>query len=150
MNSTALFELARFNVLTAAVTPGACEHLDNAYVYAWDDRVYPVFHDSKFTEAFEGGFDIPRNELEALFKYLDDKWLEKDTPSFYKLEDEFDVRMGTGFWNRSRLMHALRYARLSDRFDEAFFAAILAPTDHPIEASLIADDYARLDAVGLQ
>ena len=38
-----LFQLARFNVLAAAKTKGFDQALSPAYIYAWEEGVYPIF-----------------------------------------------------------------------------------------------------------
>src|ERR1700757_2111975 len=41
-----LFQIARFNLLAAAKTNGPAQALSYAYIYAWQNSVYPLFHES--------------------------------------------------------------------------------------------------------
>ena len=134
-----LFELARFNLLAAAKTPGPADALSNGYVYAWDSGVYPLFHEgAHLHRPFSAQFRVPKEMVDELAKYLDDRWLEKEVPSFYKLEDYYDVRGGSRtHWDRMKLIVTCRYMFLSDMFDLSFWATLLKGSDHPSEAKSI-------------
>ena len=135
-----LFQLARFNVLVAAKTADPDEELlPDAYVYAWANDVYPLFHESAHLhEPFAAQFRVTKEMVEELSKYLDDRWLAKDVPSFYQLEDHYDVRSGTTAWDRHSLLVTCRYMFLNNMmFDKAFWDTLLKGSNHPTEAKLI-------------
>ena len=144
------FQIARFNVLCAAKAPGTAEMVPEAYAYAWQVGVFPLFNEgARLHLPFADQFDIPRDMVDELTKFFDDRWQEKAVPSFYKLEDYYDVRGGRGFWDRSKLIHTCRYIFLSDSFDDEFWGSLLKGSDHPTEAKSIIRKSARGDGVYL-
>ena len=134
-NGRRMYEMARFQVLTAAVTPGVEDRLPEAYVFAWDNEVYP-FSDagSHLHVPFEPYFRVCEEKAEELSKFLDDRWLAKKVPTFYELEDHFETRFG---WDRGMLISACRYMYLHNLFDAAFWKTLLTPGKHPTEAATI-------------
>ena len=141
-----LFEIARFNVLVAAKTEGPSEALSGAYVYAWDNGVYPVFHEgAHLHRPFAANFQVTKEMIAELLKYLDAQWLAKKIPTFYALEDYYDVRSGRSPWERTSLIRACRYMFLSDLFDRSFWAALLKGSDHPTEAKSVAEKFETSD-----
>lgn len=149
MTSRALYEMARFQVLSAAMTEGPGDHLHDAYVFAWETGIYPYFDDViSLHKPFEAEFAVGSQQMRDLFTMLDEHWLARTVPTFWELEDRFNVRDGGGPWERGTLIYALRYARLSRRFDDAFFAALLKPQQHPTEASLIDGPFDRNSDLG--
>jgi len=136
------FALARFQVLSAALTPGPAERISSAYVYAWQMGVYPIFEGDGLHEAFKADFQVGEAAMSAFVQQLDRAWLSETLPTFYEIERS----SGTDYGNlssRAELIFAFRYCYLSDRFDSGFYAAILVPGEHPIEADLITKDFDR-------
>jgi hypothetical protein len=120
--------------------------IQNAYAYAWHVGVYPLFNEAAgLHQPFAEQFDVPPNRVEELAKLLDGRWLDKSVPSFYQLESHYDVRGGHGFWDRIKLMHACRYMFLNDMFDGTFWGALLARSDHPVEAQSITRKFDHSD-----
>ena len=139
-----MFQSVRFNVLCAALTEGPSKGLSDAYIYAWQSSVYPLFHEGARLHApFSDQFAVPSEKVDELSKFLDDRWLKKETPSFYQVESYYDVRMGYGFWDRMKLIHVCRYMFLDGAFDEEFWAALLRGSDHPTEAKSITRKFER-------
>jgi antitoxin MazE len=135
-----MYEMARFQVLTAALTPGVEDRLPDSYVFAWDHGVYPFSNadaGANLHEPFEPYFRVGKERAEELSKFLDDRWLAKKVPTFYELEDHFEVRLGRSGWDRGMLISACRYMHLCDLFDAAFWKKLLAPGQHPTEASTV-------------
>jgi hypothetical protein len=133
-----LFQIARFNILVAAKTPGPDRALANAYVFAWDRGVYPLFHEgAHLHQPFSSQFRVLKEMVNELAKYLDDRWLAKEVPSFYELEDYYDIRSGRTAWDRGNLIAGCRYMFLNDMFDSKFWSTLLAGSDHPTEAKSI-------------
>lgn len=134
-----LFEMARFNVLVAA---RAGQPLDKAYAYAWDRGVYPLFHDgAHLHQPFAAHFTVSKDMTHELAKYLDDRDLANEVPSFYELESYYDVRSGRTDWDRMGLITTCRYMFLDGRFGEKFWGALLRGSDHPAEAKSITDSF---------
>jgi hypothetical protein len=141
-----LFEIMRFNILTAALNPATRRLLGDAYVYAWDRKVYPVDHRNERDKPFAASFDVTEEMMDELGKFLEERWRGKNVPTFYQLEDYYHIREpGTAGspWDRISLMHACRYLKLAEWFDSEFWSRLLAPTEHPSEASSIAQPYDR-------
>jgi hypothetical protein len=138
----ALYQLSRFGVLSAALTPGPAERLDDALVFAWDEGVFPLFHESPLAAAVESEFDIGRENLRGFMKAIDERWQERERPNFYTVEQDYNWREGD-FWTRRRMIAAFRYARLSRRFDNGLYEGLVAPGEHPIEATEIMDPFDR-------
>lgn len=133
-----LFELTRFQLLSDAK---AGARLPIAYVFAWDAGIFPVFDNgARLHVPFEPHFDVPADEIIDLAKYLDTCDLAGEVPTFYQLEEHLDVRSGRSVWDRSSLIAACRYIRLTGRFGGAW-EKLLAPGDHPIEAKSIIEPY---------
>ncbi len=143
-----LFEIARFNVLAASLAEGAGGRLPDAYVYAWEDRVYPR-HDQGSTlhEPFGNYFNVTEKLGDELATFLDDRWTKKKVPTFYELEDHFEVRLRRNEWDRGKLISACRYMFLHDLFDAAFWKMLLKPTQHPSAAASIMRKFERKNAV---
>jgi hypothetical protein len=141
-----LFAIMRFQILTTALSSELGERLTDAYVYAWDARVYPLFnHGPDWHGPFADCFEVSKAMLDELSKYLDEAWRDGKVPSFYQLEERYRIREGGGEWDRGKLIHACRYMRLQGLFDDAFWKRILEPTNHPTEASMITDKFSRSD-----
>jgi hypothetical protein len=140
-----VFLATKFQIMTAALTPGPRERIVDAYLFAWDEEVYPLFHEaSDWHKPFETSFKVSKEMLSELSKYLDDLWINgKKVPSFYELEDHYGVRYGQSDWDRHALISAMRYMRLCRMFDEAFWGAILEPMRHPSEAAIIGMSFNR-------
>lgn len=144
-----LFELTRFQIRGAALTPGQAERIDDAYVLAWELGIYPLFHEHiRLHRPFERQFDVPRERLLSLMQRLDELWLDDRVPDFYELESL--AKDGGPFeWTRDGLISALRYAFLSGRFDARLYAAIRTPGRHPIEANSIDAPFDRASELTL-
>ena len=139
-----LFQLARFNLLCAAMSRDTAGAVTDAYAYAWGDSVYPLFDDGPSLHLpFAEQFDVTYEMVDELSKYLDERWSERDVPSFYKLEDHYKVQSGRNRWNRSALLHVCRYLFLKDSFDTEFWKALLIENDHPTEAKWIVRSFDR-------
>lgn len=139
-----LYEMARFNVLSAACAKAVGTAISDAYVYAWYAGVYPFDTEAPgLHQPFADQFDVPEHHAQELGKMLDDRWLNKSVPSFYQLESECGGRGRREFWHRTRLIRCCRYMYLEDMFDDAFWKALLSRGDHPIEAQSIIRTFDR-------
>jgi len=137
-NGRRMYEMARFQVLTAALSPGVEDRLPESYVFAWDYEVYP-FSDAgaHLHVPFEPYFRVGKEKFEELSKFLDDRWLDTKVPTFYELEAHFETHLGRSGWDRGMLISTCRYMYLNDLFDAGFWKVLLTPGKHPTEASAI-------------
>jgi antitoxin MazE len=141
-NGRRIYETTRFQVLAAALTPGAKDLLPSSYVFAWDREVFPFLDaGARLHVPFEPYFRVGDEKADELSKFLDDRWTAKQVPTFYELEDHFEVRLGRSGWDRSKLISSCRYMYLNDLFDAAFWKTLLTPKEHPTEASTITRKY---------
>lgn len=138
-----LFELMRFQILTAALQEGSKQRLNDAYVYAWDEGVYPVQHDSaSMHKPFKAQFAHSEEQVDQVAEFLDAKWLNDEPVSFYQLEDHFG-----GKGSRIMLLHVCRYLFLTELFDEALWSGLMANSQCPAEARSILRPYNRSDDI---
>ena len=139
----ASFEIARFQLRAAALSPEVGGRIEDAYAYAWDVGIYPVFHDLvEYHRPFAACFTIAREPLTELMVFFDEMWLEDRAPDFYELEQKIKGRFSKE-WDRDMLIRALRYAWLSRRFDSRFYANLRRPGRHPTEAALVDEPFDR-------
>jgi hypothetical protein len=141
-----LFQLTRFNVLTAARTASSAQAISDAYLFAWDNGVFPLFDRTPLHEPFASHFAISRDMVEELSKDLEDHWDAKTVPSFYKMESLYGVRSGRTKWDRMRLILVCRYMFLHGIFDQGVWDAILVGSDHPSEAKSITRKFNRKES----
>lgn len=144
-----LFQIARFNVLVAAKSAASdLQLIPNAYAYAWASGVYPLFHElAQLHEPFATQFAVTKDMVTELSKHLDDRWRAKDVPSFYMLENHYEVRSGSTAWDRHKLIVTCRYMFLRGLFDKPFWDAILKGSDHPAEAKGITRKFNAKDDI---
>ncbi|MBV8971809.1 MAG: hypothetical protein JO290_05910 [Sphingomonadaceae bacterium] len=141
----------KFDILTAAATEGTSRLIDDGYVYAWERNLYPWFHSgAPWHQPFKNDFAVTEEMMSEAITFLDDRWIGNSAiPSFYELERLFDARSNASRWDRSKLISVCRYAFLCERFDARLFDRLLAKGEHPIEASLIVEQFNRDDAIYL-
>lgn len=141
------YVLMKFNILSMAFHPDLGERIDDAYIYAWDSDVYPIFHNgAPWHEPFEEDFAVTKEMMNELSKRLDEAWDggRGVAPTFYELEDIYRVRQGSSEWDRSALIGAMRYMALCrNRFDENFFPQVTRNAGAPSEANHFADPFDR-------
>lgn len=144
LNSTqlyALFAATKLHVYSIAMSHRGKEVVSNAYLYAWKHGIFP--HLQSYTEIhapFSDYFAVSKQMIEELVGYLDKCWRSKEIPNFDDLEDRYGVHEGDGDWNRSLLIDAIRYIRLSDKFADEFWEEFMNNHKHPVEASGMIDD----------
>jgi len=139
--SAQLFQLIRFNILTSALSPATKDKLGDGYVYAWENLVYPLFHDTgaDWHKPFPSNFAVTRDMITELSEHLDKLWIDKiPIPSVYDVEDLYRARRE---WDRMKIVFALRYMWLCNLFDEPFWVQIMS--NHPSEGSWITRKYDR-------
>lgn len=138
MSDAAQFEIMRFQIMAFAMSEPGQTKISDAYLYAWDRKVYPYFDEgAEWHVPFEDNFKISGDQISDVMNYLCDKRDEGKLPSFYEMEDHYKVRQGGSEWDRSTLIAICRYMFLGETLDAEFWTALLKPTDHPTEASNI-------------
>ena len=133
----AMFNQQRLQIMSLGIHH---KEYDDGYLYAWESGVYPWFSDTDGSvnqmphECYPEFFKVKTETVQAVLKYLDDKWLAKEVPTFYELEEYFG-----GKWDeesgRCALLDICRYAFLSRRFDKSVWDKLLTLMQHPSEAS---------------
>ncbi|PCI58871.1 MAG: hypothetical protein COB35_12700 [Gammaproteobacteria bacterium] len=141
----ALFNQQRLQIMGLGVHHN---EYDDGYLYAWESGVYPWFSDTDGSvnqmphECYAEFFKVKKETVQNVLNYLDEKWLAKDIPTFYELEERFG-----GKWDeengRIALLVICRYAFLSRRFDKTLWDKLLKPMQHPSEASSICSPLKR-------
>ena len=141
------FQQIRMQLLLASRTPGVTDAISDSYAFAWDELVYPIFHEfSDWHKPYSDQFDVTESMMQELLVFLDGLWIKKKAiPTFYQIEDKFIGEASISAWDRYKLITAIRYARLSGRFDQRFFEAIIAPREHPTEASTVLRDFSKTE-----
>jgi hypothetical protein len=134
-----LFEVMRFNILVAAFNPATAPRLSDAYVFAWEKRVYPFSSGEDLQHgAFGSSFHVDKTMIGELSTFLDEMWNAKTVPTFYDLESKY---RGNGGWDRMELVYSCTYMKLAGLFDDAFWTQLMK--NHPAEASGIMRKYGR-------
>lgn len=132
------YQIMRFQIMAFALTDAGRAKITDAYVFAWDRGVYPIKESgAQFHIPFASAFFISEEMMDELVKYLEDHWQAKTVPTFYKLEDHYDVVSGSGPWERHTLISACRYLFLCRSFDYGFWATLLQQSQHPSEARYV-------------
>lgn len=151
----ALFQQMRFSILTQAIndTP-AGNKLSCAYLYAWDDSVYPLLHEgATWHKPFEGCFRVNPEMIEELHLFFSDRWQSQNPITYYDLERCYGIHstaVDGEIWDRFTLISACHYLCLyaysSSEFckdcrlyDNEFWKHLLS--DCPSEAHSIADSF---------
>lgn len=136
------FQLMRFNILSAARDGIDKSPFDAAYVYAWDNGVYPFFHPgADWHEPFKECFKLSESDMDVLSKVLDDHWMQNKPITFYELEEHFGVQgahRSSTEWSRGKLIAGCRYMFLNEGFDRDFWATLTENMKCPAEAHSIA------------
>ncbi|AXR06661.1 hypothetical protein [Salinimonas sediminis] len=145
----ALFNQQRLQIKSLGVHH---DEYTDAYLYAWEEGVYPFFNDTDGSvppmphECYEEFFKIKKEHVKKVLFFLDEKWLEKAVPTFWELEDEFGGKWREEY-GRSALIGICRYAFLRGSFDKSFWKKLLTPMQHPSEASYICQPFDRQNEI---
>lgn len=139
-----LFEIMRFQILSAAMRPEMTDKLTDAYVYAWEARVFPLFNEgAEWHHPFASQFVVPAELVSELSTFLDERSATKYFPTFFELEEHYGLGNGRTPWHRATLVRACRYLRLNGLFDESFWSCLITPKEHPPEAAQITAKFDR-------
>ena len=137
---SALFQQQRFQIMHLGVHHN---EFTDAYLYAWYEGVYPYVEDTDGSviqmphELYQDHFRYKKDRVDELHGLLDQKWSDKNNPTFYELEKE------TG-WERPELLSLCRYFFLQfGSFDEDFWNKLVEPMQHPSEAQGVVKPFDR-------
>lgn len=148
-NVKMLMNLQRFQILARFVDAVDARSFSAAYAYAWDNGVYPVGnHAGGWHEPYKLEFKVTEEAMDELTEFLDDRWMAGEQLSFYQLEAHFDPRRGYAgsfTWGRAELIHACRYLKLAESFDDDFWKALVGGHDCPSEAHSVSRPYTKAD-----
>jgi len=135
----ALFQIMRFNILNAARSDVDKGTFSDAYIFSWENSVFPIGSNLEYHKPFEDMFQISKSQMDELAELLDERWIDNNPMTFYELEDHYGGKHNmSGGWDRSKLLYACRYFYLREMFNgHSFWETMLKEMEHPIEASLI-------------
>lgn len=135
-----LFTQMRVQILhMKASTPNL---IDNAYAYAWENSIYPTFHDYDESvpdmahENFGEQFLVSKAFVDEVIRALDEDHGKGRSPTFYELETKFG-----GKGDRMSLIKICRYSYLFGAFSNDLWESLLKPTEHPAEAGNFRKEY---------
>ncbi|GEQ99289.1 hypothetical protein JCM17844_29260 [Iodidimonas gelatinilytica] len=142
------FTMVKLQVLAMSLTKDTKDTISDAYVFAWCNGVYPLYHNNdSWHEPFQSFFDVSKEMIDDLGAYLDEFWTsDTAAPTFYDLEKHYDTRHGATAWDRWKLIVGCRYMYLNGMFDDNLWNALLTPTNHPSEAKGITRPFKRSES----
>jgi hypothetical protein len=131
------FSIQRYLILSTKLNPQITDQISDAYAYAWYSGVYPIFDNSLWHEPVKDFFELSEERCLRVVTFLDEEDLKKVYHTFYDIlrcikatEKDWNV-------NNMDLVRILRYVFLSKRFNDVFWAKVLEPCEHPVEAACI-------------
>lgn len=119
------FQTARFNVLAFCVTKEGKKLLQDHYVYAWQEGVYPLGASQELHRPFASMFRVSADAMSALSKVLDDLWHSDSEIGFDVIERKIKKEYGKGAPTDSSLRMALTYFKMKGDFDQAFWKRVI-------------------------
>lgn len=138
MDGQAQFELMRFQVMSFAFSDAGRIKISDEYLFAWDRKVFPYYDEAaEWHLPFRDNFAVSEAQVSELADYLSDCWDKKQVPTFYELEDHYQTRAGTTWWDRAKLITVCRYFFLHESFDADFWKKLIEPMQHPTEAQSV-------------
>lgn len=138
---TILFEMARRQILIAGLADNAAPLLDDALLFAWSARVFPVLRPGRLEVEFADDFPVSKQMMVELSERLRRILRLRETISFYELEAVYEVRPHQtqptqSGWDRFKLIDAVRYFYLADGAEEDdFYRGFIVPGGAPAEAN---------------
>ena len=73
----ALFSIQKYMILSTKLNPQTTELIPDAYAYAWDVGLYPIFSNGEWHESVKDYFDVSEEKSFRVIKYIDEAWLKK-------------------------------------------------------------------------
>jgi hypothetical protein len=126
MSADVLYELTRLQILQTAMSAAAaqCRPFEEAYLHAWNHRLYPVLHvrrrDEAMMESFDVDSDVTGYDVDAIDMSAVRRVLERSRASGKTLgiKDFDDTDRREGGFGVSALSQILRYFYLSSKTQE--------------------------------
>ena len=139
-----LFRLQRCAILQTKINPQTNSFISDDYAYAWYSSVYPLFDENELTKLYKDVFEVKKEIVEEVLKYLDSELLNEKCHTFYEIEGSFKKSE----INRYQLIPILRYVYLSDvKIDQKFWDVLLTSGECPREAKGIISEFDILDTI---
>ena len=111
-----------------------------AYLYAWQESVFPFLHDDEASEIghtlneYHESFKISLDTILTVANHLNLSAMKKKYQTFYELERSFGGKFSEQN-GRGKLIIICRYLYLSDCFNSNFWNTLLDKSKHPSETS---------------
>lgn len=144
-----LFQLARFQVLSAGLTNGTAQLIDDAYVFAWLNRVFPYGHwgGLGLHFQFEEDFTVRSAQIEFWSANLDRLIHDNAVPTYNEFRE--DLGISQNIQDESAFIDGLRYMFLLGGREVRVFQRLLTPGGFPREAEKITRPFSRWTDVNL-
>lgn len=137
-----IFNLQRFLIIQAKLNANTSEQISDSEAFAWSVGLYPLHSESKIAKDLESYFDISRDTVKYIIKYVDEEWTNKNNHSFYELESHFEQESTSSrIIDRIVLINTLRYCYLQRLFDDSLWDKLFFNNDNPIEANSICEEF---------
>jgi hypothetical protein len=146
---TKLFHLARFQVLSAALTNGTSQLIDEAYVFAWLNWVFPY---GNWTGVglhfqFEEEFAVRSSQMEFWSASLDRFVHDDAVPTYIELREALGISQNVQ--DERNFIDGLRYMFLGGRREEHIFRRLGTPGGFSREEERITQPFSRWKDVNL-
>lgn len=96
--------------------------ISDSQIYAISHDCYPFFHETEEIKIYKDCFSIEKQYIEKVVTELE----KMENSRHYKNYNELEFSLGGSRENRSKLIYALRYIKLDERFDNNLWDAIVA------------------------
>jgi hypothetical protein len=137
-----IFNLQRFLIIQAKLNSNTSDLILDSEAFAWSAGLYPLHSASKIAKDLEPYFDISRDTVNYIIKYVDKEWINKNNHSFYELEAHFEQEStASRIIDRNVLINTLRYCYLQKLFDDNLWDKLFYNNDNPIEAEGICENF---------
>src|SRR5262245_35997813 len=101
MTDEQAFAIMRFEIVSAGLNPQTEKQVSDAYLFAWYERVYPLFDEgSEWHKPFASQFEVREDALRELANFLQERWDQGNVPTFHDLEAHYRSREGSRTWDR--------------------------------------------------
>jgi hypothetical protein len=151
MTNKLLYHIWRKSIIHSFFTNTSRDVYPDAYYFAISNEIYPYFHtgDRDENKDFDSFFNLNRDAVEELIKFLDKDFIAGNYKTFYEYEDILDVKQLTKNsplnykFDRLDLRNVIRYCYMEGCFNKEFYEILLS--DCPSEAHRIKDDLSQIE-----
>lgn len=111
--NTQLFEIMRFNILTATETPCFSKEFSFPYLFAWHARVYPIGLDGETEKSFDYAFKSREVPVSHVLRFLKEYW-DSEARTGIEFDDLMFLLKSLGFnMDATQLCDILQYLRMT-------------------------------------